>query len=52
MKLVKPGVYVTETDLSSVWFCDCCNLAWKHEKDYIKHTRSMKLKKIRTNLSS
>ena len=46
MKLVKPGVYTVEKDLSTVWFCECCNRAFKTESHYLSHIRNVKIKQI------
>jgi len=47
MKLVKPGLYTIETDLSCVWFCGCgCGRSFKQERFYLSHIRKKKINKI------
>ena len=55
MGYVKPGVYTKKIDLSEVqqvYFCDCCDRAFKKKSYYLNHIRNKKLKKIKSNLSS
>ena len=48
-KFKSPGVYYKEIDISiveSVFFCECCDRAFKTKRYYLKHIRNRKLDKI------
>jgi hypothetical protein len=50
-KFKSPGVYYKEKDISiveSVFFCECCDSAFKKYSYYLDHIRKKKMNKIKS----
>lgn len=46
MRLIRPLDEIEMSEIKGVWFCECCDRAFKKKSYYVSHIRGKKLNKI------